>query len=92
MEACKLYVGSATGENGMLLQRWGNYISNGHGGNKELIEIVNTKGFDYVKKNFQYSILENYNSRVDKELILRRETWWKDTLGTRNSTIGYNCN
>ena len=92
LEACKLYVGSATGENGMLLQRWGNYISNGHGGNKELIEIVNTKGFDYVKKNFQYSILENYNSRVDKEFILRRESWWKETLGTRNSRIGYNCN
>lgn len=39
----KLYVGSATGKNGMLLQRWGNYIATGHGGNKELIELVKEK-------------------------------------------------
>ncbi|WP_053983679.1 GIY-YIG nuclease family protein [Niameybacter massiliensis] len=87
----KLYVGSATGENGMLLQRWKNYINNGHGGNKELNEIVNTQGFDYIKKYFQYSILENYNSRVDKKIILCRESWWKDTLGTR-IPFGYNWN
>ena len=55
----KLYVGSATGENGMLLQRWTSYVQNGHGGNKELIAIVEREGFDYVKCNFVYSILEN---------------------------------
>ncbi|MFW2491568.1 GIY-YIG nuclease family protein [Clostridium chromiireducens] len=87
----KLYVGSATGENGMLLQRWKSYVSNGHGGNKELLDIVNTQGFDYIKKYFQYSILENYNSRVDKQIVLSRETWWKETLGTR-VPFGYNCN
>lgn len=88
----KLYVGSATGDNGMLLQRWKNYIKNGHGGNKELVEIVQTNGFDYVKANFQYSILENYNAKVANEFILKRETWWKETLGTRNPLFGYNCN
>lgn len=87
----KLYVGSATGENGMLLQRWKSYVSNGHGGNKELLDILNTQGFDYMKKYFQYSILENYNSRVDKQIILSRESWWKETLGTR-VPFGYNCN
>lgn len=87
----KLYVGSATGENGMLLQRWKSYVSNGHGGNKELQDIVNTQDFDYIKKYFQYSILENYNSRVDKQIILSRESWWKETLGTR-VPFGYNCN
>ena len=29
----KMYVGSATAQYGMLLQRWTNYIDNGHGGN-----------------------------------------------------------
>lgn len=86
----KQYVGSAYGENGMLLHRWSNYISNGHGGNRELIELVNQLGFDYVKEHFQYSILENYNARVDKRVILQRESWWKETLGTR--IFGYNAN
>lgn len=86
----KLYVGSATGNNGMLLQRWTQYIKTGHGGNKELIDLVNENGFDYIKKNFQYSILENYNSKVDDNLILARESWWKETLQSRK--FGYNAN
>ncbi|MDD6795649.1 MAG: GIY-YIG nuclease family protein [Clostridiaceae bacterium] len=86
----KLYVGSATGDNGMLLQRWRDYISNGHGGNKGLKMLVEDKGFDYVKQNFQYSILENYNAKVDDREILERESWWKEMLKTRE--FGYNCN
>lgn len=86
----KLYVGSATGENGMLLQRWASYVDNGHGGNIELRMVAQSQGFDYIKKNFRYSILENYNARVDKHVILERESWWKETLGTR--TFGYNSN
>lgn len=86
----KLYVGSATAKAGMLLQRWSNYVSNGHGGNKELIELVEREGFDYVKKNFQYSILENYNAKVDDYVIRARESWWKETLLSR--VWGYNSN
>ena len=86
----KMYVGSAIGDNGMLLQRWRSYINNGHGGNKELVEVIAEEGLEYVKKNFIYSILENYNSRVNNDYILRRESWWKITLGTRK--FGYNSN
>ena len=86
----KLYVGSATGNNGMLLQRWSDYVSNGHGGNVELKEIVKQKGFDYVKNNFTYTIIENYNSKVKDEYILKRESWWKNVLKTRE--FGYNSN
>lgn len=86
----KLYVGSATSESGMLLQRWSNYVHDGHGGNTGLKELVNAKGFDYVKKYFQYSILENYNQRTDDKHILQRESWWKETLYTRK--FGYNNN
>ena len=86
----KMYVGSAYGDNGMLLQRWEEYILNGHGGNAELEKIVNKEGLEYVRKHFQYSILENYNTRVDLEVILSREKWWKDTLCTRE--YGYNKN
>ena len=73
-----------------LLQRWTNYIENGHGGNVELKHIVDTKGFDYIKSNFQYSVLENYNARMDDNYILSREKWWKDTLCTKQ--FGYNKN
>ena len=86
----KLYVGSATSEKGMLLSRWSNYIQDGHGGNVKLKKVVLERGFDYVKKNFQYSILENYNSRVDDNVILERESWWKETLQSRK--FGYNDN
>lgn len=80
-----LYVGSATGED-MLLERWTAYIKTGHGGNTELKEL----DFEYIQENFQYSILENYNARVDDSVVLARETWWKETLQSRK--FGYNGN
>ncbi len=86
----KQYVGSAYGENGMLLQRWSNYVMNGHGGNKLLKELVDAHGLEYIEQNFQYSILENYNARIDRHIILGRESWWKKTLGSR--AFGLNAN
>ncbi|MDY0143705.1 MAG: GIY-YIG nuclease family protein [Bacteroidales bacterium] len=86
----KFYVGSAYGDNGMLLQRWRNYAHNGHGGNVEFINLIQEKSFEYVKKYFVYTILENYNARTDKNIILKRESWWKETLLTKQ--FGYNKN
>lgn len=86
----KMYVGSATSDNGMLLARWSSYVQNGHGGNKELMQLVKDKGLGYVKANFTYSILENYNARVPDEQIIARESWWKELLMTRQ--FGYNAN
>lgn len=86
----KLYVGSATAQYGMLLQRWTNYISDGHGGNECLKDIAESRGFDYIKKYFQYSILENYNARMDDNYILKRESWWKDTLKSREYGLNRN--
>ena len=85
----KLYVGSATGKE-MLLERWQNYVDNGHGGNKDLVRLVEEEGFDYIKKNFQYSLLENFNSVVDDNIVLEREKWWKKVLRSRE--YGYNKN
>ena len=85
----KLYVGKATGED-RLLQRWRDYIKTGHGKNKDLKKIFSKKGFEYIKNNFQYSILENYNSNVDDDYILERESYWKEVLKSRDH--GYNCN
>ena len=85
------YVGSATAENGMLLQRWKEYVKNGHGGNKELRILVDKRGFNYIKDNFQYSIIENFNARVDDARILQRESYWKKFLCTQEP-LGYNAN
>ena len=84
------YVGSATSEEEMLFQRWSQYIQNGHGGNKALKELVKKKGMKYVEKYFEFSLLENYNSKVNRDYILERENWWKETLHTRK--FGYNRN
>lgn len=86
----KLYVGSATAKYGMLLTRWKAYVNNGHGGNDGLRELVDQKGFDYIKQNFKYTIIENYNSKVDDDYVLLRESYWKKVLLTR--MFGYNKN
>ena len=44
----------------------------------------------YVKQNFQYAILENYNAKIDDKVVLQRESWWKETLQSRS--FGYNKN
>jgi hypothetical protein len=81
----KQYVGSAYGAE-MLLHRWTDYSNTGHGGNKRLKELR----FDYIKENFQYSILETYNSNIPDDLILRREAWWKEALKTREFGLNEN--
>ena len=86
----KMYVGSATAKYGMLLSRWTSYIQNGHGGNVDLRELVSKEGFEYVKQNFQYTIIENFNSKVDDDYVLKRESYWKEVLQTRK--FGYNKN
>ncbi len=84
----RLYVGSATGSDG-LWQRWADYISSGHGGNKELRQVLEDHGKNYAE-NFQYSLLEVADSRATDEYVLERESYWKDVLASRQ--FGYNAN
>jgi len=86
----KMYVGSATSQYGMLLQRWKQYANNGTGGNQRLEDVKAKNGFDYIRNYFEYSILENYNARIDDNYVFSRESWWKETLKTRE--FGYNRN
>ena len=81
----KRYIGSAYGEN-MLLGRWSNYIKTGHGGNKDLKEL----GFEYIKKNFRYSILEIYKSTTEDKVIINREYHWMKIMLSKNKDFGYN--
>ncbi|WP_236013853.1 GIY-YIG nuclease family protein [Capnocytophaga bilenii] len=80
-----MYVGSAYGKN-MLLGRWKNYVTNGHGGNTEFKELP----FEYIKQYFKYSILDIFKSTIDDQVIINRENWWKEILQTRS--FGYNKN
>ena len=79
----KQYVGSAYGEN-MILGRWETYLQTCHGGNKLLKEL----DADYIKNNFYFTILETFNKDTDDQIIIERESHWKDVLQTRK--FGYN--
>lgn len=81
----KQYVGSAYGQD-MLLGRWEIYINTCHGGNKFLMKL----GTEYIKDNFYFSILETFNQNTNDDIIINRETYWKDVLRTRE--FGYNGN
>ena len=85
----KLYIGSATGLGGVA-QRWGNYLSTAHGGNKKLIKLYNEQGEDYFKDNFSFTLLEYFGLSYDTEKILAREQYWKNCLQTIK--FGYNDN
>ncbi len=84
----KQYVGSAYGEGG-IWQRWKNYAQTGHGGNKELRDIVKTKGKTHAE-NFQFAILEVCDVLASTDYILEREVHWKNVLCSRE--FGLNSN
>lgn len=85
----KLYIGSATGTEGVA-QRWGNYLESKHGGNKKLIELYEEKGPEYFKKYFTYTIIEYFGLSYDTSKIIDREQYWKNCLDTIKH--GYNDN
>ena len=82
------YVGSAYGGDG-LWQRWANYVKNGHGHNKDLKSLINSKGKDYAL-NFQFSILEICDLNASEELVIKRENHWKEVLKSREFGLNKN--
>lgn len=84
----KLYVGSAYGDKG-IWQRWSEYTSNPHGGNKRLELIIANKGKEYAQ-NFQFSLLEVCNPNSSDDYVIQREQYWKSVLGSQE--FGYNDN
>lgn len=84
----KLYVGSAYNEKSFW-NRWKEYSNNGHGGNAELKKLIDNNGIDYAN-NFQFSILETRSMNAEDDDIIKRESYWKDILLTRE--FGYNKN
>lgn len=87
----KLYVGSATSDNKMLLSRWRNYIKSCTGQNVKLENLAHEFGVEYFKKYFTFTIIEHFDQNTDDKYILARESYWKDVLRTRGDH-GYNGN
>ena len=85
----KLYVGSAKGDEG-IWNRWCAYSATGHGGNRELRQLLRDKEPDYAAKNFQFGILEIADTNASDNDVLKRESRWKELLLTRYH--GYNAN
>ena len=74
----KHYVGSASGLEGGIWGRWSEYALTKHGGNKRLVELI-TADPDYCY-NFQYSILEVFPLKRDKQEVLEYEQLYKKKL------------
>lgn len=89
----RLYVGSASGEANGLWQRWSGYahLKNLTGGNRELERMRSDLGDAHIVGNFQYSILEIFDPKTKAEVILARESSWKQALDSRHPH-GMNAN
>ncbi len=86
----KRYVGSAYGIGGVW-QRWSCYMESGHGGNVGLQPLVVKQSLEYCREHFKFTLLEHRAVSTDDQLILERESHWKEILGTRGPS-GYNKN
>ncbi len=87
----KRYIGSAYGDYG-IWARWCQYCENGHGGNKKLIDLVNTKDYNYICENFKFTLLEIHPKFTQDDFIILRESYWKEVMLSRQPKFGYNSN
>ncbi len=79
------YVGSAYGEEGVW-SRWAQYANTGHGNNVEFqthLENQDEETIEYCRKHLKFGLLEHRPSRTPEEVIIQRESYWKDLLQTR---------
>lgn len=87
VESGDLYVGSATGVNG-IWKRWSNYASSGHGGNKVMIDRVAC--IDLFAANLQFSVLETLGNLATRADGIAAEVRWKRKLGKRATVLNGN--
>jgi len=81
----KIYIGSASGNAGGLWQRWSSYanVKNLTGGNKAFEELKGEFGNEYIMNNFNYSIIEIFDSKVKWQEISDREQFWMKVFETK---------
>lgn len=83
----QLYVGQASGESG-LLGRWRNYALTGHGGNRDLVALLD--GDAIRARELQYSILRVFGLGTSPDEINAAEEHYKRALLSR--AFGLNGN
>jgi hypothetical protein len=83
----KQYVGSASGEGG-ILSRWQSYAECGHGGNKQLIDL--TAADATCVRDFQFTILRTLPRTLTRAEVVAFEGLYKKKLGSR--AFGLNSN
>jgi hypothetical protein len=84
----KQYVDSAYGGVG-IWQRWVAYAKTGHGGNKELRELLRSRGERHAR-NFQFALLEMCDINASTDYICKRESHWKEVLRSREFGLNWN--
>lgn len=83
----KQYIGSAYGENG-ILGRWTAYAKTRHGGNDQLIKILEERP-DAVN-DFRYSILQILSTSLSSREVIKLEAQHKEKLGSRAHGLNSN--
>jgi hypothetical protein len=83
----KQYIGSACGEKG-IWQRWCNYAATGHGGNRELKELMDSD--PTYHRNFKFSVLQPLPSNITQREIVETENLYKQKLGSRVHGLNVN--
>lgn len=90
-ETGKIYIGSASGNTDGIWQRWSSYADTNNltGGNISFEMIKGTYGEAYIKKNFNYSIIEIFDTKTKQETILEREQYWMRVFETKIHGLNY---
>ena len=81
------YIGSANGKHG-IWQRWSEYAATKHGGNRELVVLLEND--QSYQRHFRYSVLQTLPSNITQREIVVLENLYKQKLGSR--AHGLNCN
>jgi len=76
------YVGKASGKEG-IWQRWSNYVVSGHGGNKEIRQVLDNFGYDH-RYQLHFSLLEVIAKNSPDDFVYERESYWQQILMTRD--------
>ena len=85
----KRYIGSAYGSQG-IWSRWTSYVSTGHGGNVELRNLVNEPTLTYCRQAFRFALLEYRPAATPDDVVIARETFWKNVLLSRQYGLNRN--
>jgi hypothetical protein len=83
----RLYVGSASGERG-ILGRWAQYARNGHGGNDKLKHLL--AQHPNRQKHFQYCILQTLSRSWSRREVIAVEQAFKQKLGKLACSLNTN--